>query len=274
MRAAALLAFCSALAFAQDAREIVLRSLEHDDRNDRIARNYTFLERNDARQLDGQGRLKKREVLTYDVTLLEGSPYRRLIARDDKPLPPAEERKEQEKLRKSIEQRQKETEAERARRVADWEKKRQEGRDFLREIPDAFNLRVVGDERVDDMDAWVIEATPRPSYRPKARMARILQKFKGKLWIDKRDSVWVKMEAEALDTVSYGLILARLQKGARLSVLQTHVNDEVWLPRTVEVTLSARVALVKTIRLAAEITFKDYRKFQAESRLLSFDPPK
>lgn len=271
MRAAAVLVMCSSFSFAQDAREIVLRSLDRDDRNDRIARNYTFVERNDTRQLDGQGRVKKRDVLSYDVTLLVGSPYRRLIARDDKPLPPAEEKREREKLQKSIEQRQKETEAQRAKRVADWEKKRQEGRAFLMEIPDAFNLRVAGQERVDDVDAWIIEATPRAGYRPKARMARILQKFKGRLWIDKRDSVWVKVEAEALDSISYGLILARLQKGASLSVVQTHVNDEVWLPRTVEVSLSARVALVKTIRFAAEITFKDYRKFQAESRLLGFE---
>jgi hypothetical protein len=111
MRLIALIALSTALSFAQDARQIVLRSLELDSRNERIARNYTFVARNETRQVDGQGRLKQRRVLTYDVTLLEGSPYTRLIARDDKPLSPAEERKEAEKLRKSIEQRRKETSA-------------------------------------------------------------------------------------------------------------------------------------------------------------------
>ena len=96
------------LVTAQEAREIVLRSVKLDSDNYRIARNYTFVERNETRQLDGQGRLKERRVLTHDVTLLEGLPYLRLIARNDQPLPPAEEKKEREKLRKSIAERQKE----------------------------------------------------------------------------------------------------------------------------------------------------------------------
>ena len=94
MRLVALAALCSSFLFAQDARDIVLRSVKLDSDNYRIARNYTFVERSDNRENDAQGRLKQHRVLTCDVTLLEGSPYRRLIARDDKPLPPAQEKKE------------------------------------------------------------------------------------------------------------------------------------------------------------------------------------
>jgi len=89
MRWVALAVLCSAFSPAQDAREIFLRSLKLDSDNERIARNYTFVERGDIRENDAQGRLKQRRVLTHDVTLVEGSPYRRLIARDDKPLPRA-----------------------------------------------------------------------------------------------------------------------------------------------------------------------------------------
>ena len=60
-------------------------------------------------------RVKNRSVVTYDVTLLEGSPYRRLVARNDQPLPPEEEKKEEEKLRRSIEERSKETPEEKKR---------------------------------------------------------------------------------------------------------------------------------------------------------------
>jgi hypothetical protein len=274
MRLVALIALSTALSFAQDPRQIVLRSLELDSRNERIARNYTFLTRTETRQVDGQGRLKQRRVLTYDVTLLEGSPYQRLIARDDKPLSPAEERKEEEKLRKSIEQRRKETPDQRARRLADWEKKRRQDHEPLLEIPDAFELRIAGDERVDGKDAWIIDATPRPGFRSKSRLARLFPKFKGRLWIDKQDSVWVKVEAEALDSISIGLFLARLQKGARMTFEQTRVNDEVWLPKRVTVALAARVLLLKSFRAEVEATYMNYRKFQSESRLVGFEPPK
>lgn len=273
MRLIALTALTAALLFAQDPRQIVLRSLELDSRNERIARNYTFLTRNETRQVDAQGLLKERKVLTYDVTLLEGSPYQRLIARDDKPLSPGEERKEQEKLRKSIEQRRKETPDQRAKRLAEWEKKRRENREPLLEIPDAFELRIAGEERVSGKDAWIIDATPRPGFRGKSRLARMFPKFKGRLWIDKQDSVWVKAEAEVLDNISFGLFVARLQKGARMTFEQTRVNDEVWLPKRITIALAVRVFLVKNIRAEVDATFMNYRKFQSESRVVGFEPP-
>jgi hypothetical protein len=274
MRLVALAVFCSAFLLAQEAREIVLRSVKLDSDNYRIARNYTFVERNETRQLDGQGRLKERRVLTHDVTLLEGLPYLRLIARNDQPLPPAEEKKEREKLRKSIAERQKETPDQRAKRLADWEKKRREDREPLLEIPDAFDLRIAGEERVDGKDAWIIDATPRPGYRGRSRLARLFPKFKGRLWIDKQDYIWVKVDCEALDNISFGLFLARLQKGARMTFEQTRVNDEVWLPKRVTIELAARVLLLKNIRAQVEVSYKDYRKFQSDSRLVGFDAPK
>jgi hypothetical protein len=272
MRLLALAALCSSFLPAQDAREIVLRSVKLDSDNYRIARNYTFVERSDDRENDAQGRLKQHRVLTHDVTLLEGSPYRRLIARDDKPLPPAEEKKEQEKLRKSIAERRKETPEQRARRLSDWEKRRREEREPLLEIPDAFDLRIAGQDRVDGRDVWIVEGTPRPGYRARSREARLFTKFKGRLWIDQQDSVWVKMECEALEDISFGLVLARLRKGARLTFEQTRVNGEVWLPKRVTIDLAARL-LLKNIRSQVEITYKDYRKFQSDSRLVGFEAP-
>ena len=273
MRWVALAVLCSAFSPAQDAREIFLRSLKLDSDNERIARNYTFVERGDIRENDAQGRLKQRRVLTHDVTLVEGSPYRRLIARDDKPLPPAEEKKEREKLDKSIAERQRETPAQRAKRLAEWQKQRREEREPWLEIPDAFELRIAGVERVDGKEAWIVEGTPRPGFRPKSRMARLFPKFKGRLWIDKRDSVWVKMECEALENISIGLFLARLQKGARMTFEQTRVNDEVWLPKRVTIELAARVLLLKNIRSEIEVTYRDYRKFQSDSRVVGFEAP-
>jgi len=142
MRTFVILLFCSALAGAQDARAIVLRSLDLDSRNEKLARNYTFVQRNVAREFSSGGKPKKVRIETYDVTLLEGSPYGRLIARDDKPLPPAEEQKQQQKLRQSVEERRRETPEQRANRIAKWEKGRRESREPLLEIPDAFDLRI------------------------------------------------------------------------------------------------------------------------------------
>jgi hypothetical protein len=251
------------------ALDIVKRSLEANERNWKIARNYTFIERSEARQLDSEGRVKSRRLRTHDITLLEGSPYRRLIERDDQPLSPDEERKEEEKLRKSIEERRKETEAQRAKRIADFEKRRRKEIELIGELPKAFDFRVVGEETVSGAEAWVLDATPRPGYEPRDRRARFFPKLKGRLWLSKQDYSWVKAEAEVIDTISFGLFVARLGKGARLRFEQVRVNDEVWLPSHIAVAASARVALLKKYNVEQDISYKRYRKFQSDSRIVS-----
>jgi hypothetical protein len=276
MRVLALCASIPCLLVAQnapDAREIVRRSIELDNRNEAVARSYTFLERDETRMLDRSGKLKKApESRTFDVTLLEGSPYRRLVERNDHPLPSAEERKEQEKLRKSIDERRKETPTERDRRIAEWDRKQKRQRAPFHEIPDAFDLRMAGEETLNGRDAYVIAATPKPGYQPKSAATAYFPKIKAKLWIDKRDSQWVKLEAETLDTISYGGILVRLAKGSHLTFEETRVNDEVWLPKRIAVSASARLMLVAAARAELEIGFSNFRKFQAESRLLPAQP--
>ena len=71
------------------------RSVELDRKNTEISRNYTYLERQEEREFDGSGKPKNVEVHTYDVTKLEGSPYRRLVAINDKPLSLKDQKKEE-----------------------------------------------------------------------------------------------------------------------------------------------------------------------------------
>lgn len=270
MRAVLALAFVCNLAAAEDAREIVRRSVQLMDQNLAVARNYTFLERSETRELDGENRVKDRKVMLYDVTLLEGSPYRRLAGKDDHPLSPPEERAEQKKLEDSIAQRQKETPAQRAKRIADWQKRQQRFREPLQEILDAFDFRIAAEQQFQGRDTWVIEAVPRPGFHGRSGLAKFFPKLRGRLWIDKADHQWVRTEGEVTDNISFGLFIARLSKGAKLDVEMTRVNDEVWLPKRVKASGSARLALVKKFRIESETTYSKYRKFQSDSRIVSF----
>jgi hypothetical protein len=268
MRVLLLLAATAALAASQDARELVRQAVARIDRNLEVARNYTFLERVETRELNGAGQIKERKIRLYDVTLLEGSPYRRLVGKDDHSLSPDEEHKEQKKLEDSIDERRKESPAQRDRRIADWEKRRQREREPLDEIADAFDFRMVGEELLDGRPVWVIDATPRASFHPRSSLAKLFPKLRGRLWIDKADHQWIKTEAEVTGTISYGLFLARLNKGARLNFEMTRVNEEVWLPRHIEASGSARLALLKSYHIESDVSYSNYRKFQAESHIV------
>jgi len=259
----------AALAGDFDPRQIVRRSVSVDNDNWKRARNYTFLERSETRELDSHGAVKSRKSRTYDVTLLEGSSYRRLIERDDQPLPPKDEAKEEERLRKSIDERRRETEAQRRKRLAEFEKQRDRNRALVQEVADAFDFKLLGEESISGRPAYVLEAAPRPGYRPRDSRARIFPKVKGKLWIDKADYYWVRIAAEVIDTISFGWFLARLAKGGRIEVEQTRVNDEVWLPQRMHVVASARLGLVKKFNIDQEMTFRNYSKFQTDARIIS-----
>jgi hypothetical protein len=104
-------------------------------------------------------------------------------------------------------------------------------------------------------------------------MAFFFPKVKGKLWITKTDNRWVRADAESVETISFGAILARVAKGAKIRIEQARVNSEVWLPRRIDISANARIALFKMWRGRMEYTYDKYRKFQAESRVVPATEP-
>ena len=224
--------------------------------------------------MDDSGKVKTKQSKTYDVTMLDGSSYRRLIERDDHPLLPKEQKKEQDKLRASLSERRHETQAQREKRVAEYDNRPGRSRSMLSEIPEAFDFRLCKEDTVDERPVYVIEGTPRPGYVPRSTDARLLlPKLKITVWIDKANFAWVRIDADVIETITWGLYLFRLAQGARFELHQTLVNGEVWLPRYSRVAGSARIALVKKLNLEQEMTFKNFRKFQPDSQMLSTTGP-
>lgn len=249
---------------APDARAIVRKSIELDQVNWSRMKDYTWTARDVERRLDSSGRTTSGKVSEWETLVLYGEPYRRMLIKDGKPV--AED--EQRKLDKYAAKLERERPDQRARRLTRFEKERQKDRDFLREVPDLYDFRLEGEDTIDGRAVWVISGTPRPGYQPKRRDARPLLKIRGRIWIDKAEYQWVRLEAETTDTISYGIFLARLNPGARLEFEQTRVNGEVWLPRRELVHGSGRIGLLKKIAMEEEVTWSDYRKFQAESKIV------
>jgi hypothetical protein len=259
----------SCIARAQDPREIIRKAVSVDNDYNKRAQDYTMAQKTVEKVFDSGGRVKSTSSKTKDIVFIRGESYARLTERDGKPLSAAEEKKEREKFEKRISERDRETEAQRKKRLADREKNRQKDREFLKELPDAFVYKLLPDEKIDGRAVWPIEATPRPDYKPRTSDARVFAKFRGKIWIDKADYEWVKVELESIDTVSFGFVLARLAKGAHLMIEQTRLNDEVWLPRIVHILYDARLALLKHQAGEIEETMYNFKKFQTDSRILS-----
>jgi hypothetical protein len=250
-------------------RDLIREAAEKDMQNEKKQRDYTYIQREEEHKLDGKDQVKSSESKTYEIMVLYEEPVRKLIARDDKPLSENDTRKEDEKVQKIIERRKNESDNDRQKRLEKQNKEQEDGRQFVKEIADAYNFRFVGEENIEGRKASVIDADPRPGYEPRMKDAKFLPKFHFRVWLDETEKQWVKLDIQCIDTVSVGLFLLRLHKGSSIQLEQVRVNDEVWLPRDVMLKLDARLALLKGVNISEDVTFRDYKKFRTDTKILT-----
>jgi hypothetical protein len=231
---------------------------------------YTFVERRVEQKLDGSGRTKSETVKVFEV--YPGLPgeerYRRLIEEGGKPVPP-------DKLEKQDRERQKRVEAyarnltnvsrqQAAAREADEAR-----REYSAAVDDLFrvyDIRMVRRDVIDGHTTILATLTPKTGVKPLTDDGKIMRHFKARAWISESDYELVRVEIEAIDTLSFGLgLLARVHKGTVAAYERRKVNSEAWLPAEVTWTASARVALLRRLRLRGVSEFSNYRKFTVDT---------
>jgi hypothetical protein len=253
----------------EQMRELIRVVTENYRANYKKEHDYTYTDREVENKLESDGGIKSAGSKTYEIMELYGEQVQRLIAKDDKPLSGKDAAKEEERIEKLTSKRMNESDQARATRHAEEEKQREKNREFVREVADAYDFHLAGSELLVGRDNWVIAGEPRPGFQANLKEAQLLSKFHGRLWIDKNDLQLTKMDVEAIDTVSFGWVLARIHKGTRLVFEQTRVNGEVWLPQHISFKFDARVALFKSYNELDEETYSDYKKFRATAKIVS-----
>jgi hypothetical protein len=262
------LAITAATLSPEQIRGLIQQVADKEVENNKKQRDYTYLEREEQHHLDGKGAVKSTESKTSDVMMMYGEQVERMIAKNDKPLSDKEAAKEDEKIQKLIDKRKRESDEERRKRLEKEEKEKEEGREFVRDVSAAYHFSLAGTELLEGRNTYVIDAEPRPDFEPHHKNAKLLTKFRFRVWIDEQEKQWVKLDAQCIDTVTWGLIVARLHEGSRILIETTRVNDEVWLPKHVAVKIDARVALLKNLNEDVDFTYRDYKKFRSDTRIV------
>jgi hypothetical protein len=139
-----------------NVRTVIQRSLDANQRDWNAAPQYSYRER------DGPEGASK----TYEVTMILGSPYRRLVAINGEPLLVGKLEREQQQLSQAVKQRRSETAAQREKRTAEYERERERDHVLMNELTKAFDFHYVGLSNIDGHDVYVLKATPRSGYRP------------------------------------------------------------------------------------------------------------
>jgi len=231
---------------------------------------YTFIEKRIEQKLDASGRSKDQSVKVFEV--YPGLPgeerYRRLIEENGRPVPAGDLAKRDRSRQKEVEEyaRKVAIASERTKATREQDKARREYSAAVDDIFRIYDIRMQRREPIDGHDTIVATLTPIPGMKPLTDDGKIMRHFKARAWISEADYELVRVEIEAIDDLSFGLgVLARVHKGTVATYQRKKVNDEVWLPAEVTWTASARVMLLRRLRLRGVSEFSNYRKFTVDT---------
>jgi hypothetical protein len=236
---------------------------------DKIRENYAGTRAEEQTEYDKTGKVTKHEVKEYSFFYLNGDEVSTLTKKDGKPLSDDEQRKENEKTQKEIQ----EIEKNKNKKEAKEEKAKEEGKEkkddddvgievFLRASQFVNPRR----ERFRGQDVLVFDFEPNPEFKPRKLAEKVVHELAGVIWIDEKAHDVARLEAYFVGDFKFGGgLIANLQKGTSFAFEQAYLNNEVWLPTYEEAHVGVRVLLVKGIKVNAVTRYSDYKKFNVES---------
>jgi hypothetical protein len=242
---------------------------------DKIRENYAGVRNEDETEYDNAGQVKHREAKEYAFFYLYGDEISTLVKKDGKPLNDAEQKKENAKAQKEIEDAEKRHDKKDAKEAkAEEQGKKNEDEPGIETFLRACQFTNPRRERFRGEDVLVFDFEPNPEFKPHKLAEEVAHKLAGVVWIDEKALDVVRLEAYFVNDFSIvGGILANLQKGTSFIFEQAYTNNEVWLPTYVEVHVGVRLLLVKGMKVNVVIRFSDYKKFNVDT-LHTVAPPK
>jgi hypothetical protein len=263
-----------------DLEPFLRETRKHLETDASLQASYMFRETRREQKLDKKGRVAEETVEVYEnYPALPGEErWERLIEKNGRPVSAEDlekqDRERREKAEEVAERLASQTAQDRTRQKQEWEKRRRERDTLIDDIWLVFDIRMLGRERIDGHDTIAISLTPRPDAKPRTREGGIMGHFTVRAWVSESDYEVVRVDAQALETVSLGFgLLARLHKGAELSFMRRKINGEVWLPAIVRYVGSARVSMVAVLRRSGTSEYSGYRKFSVDTST-TFNTPK
>ena len=225
-------------------------SVEATERNWHARDHYAYMERDEDRRLDSRGSVKSEDAQVIKTTIVNGARFEQLVEHNGHP-PSADEKK---RNGEDLDKLKHENAAERTVRHV----KEEDNRSFLRDVLEAFDFQLMGEEIVGGRPAYVIQASPHLGYHAQGKYSKVFSRVEGKFWVDKQDFGWIKVDGQVTQAFSMGLFVARVQRGSHIILEETCVGDDVWAPKRIEVRASAKIFFLKSLDIDRILTYSDY----------------
>jgi hypothetical protein len=103
---------------------------------------------------------------------------------------------------------------------------------------------------------------------PNTRQEEVFHHLEGMMWIDPEQKQLARIDGELTSEVKFaGGLLGHLDKGGVFSVRFRQVDSRQWLMAALQVNMSGRALLFKTISVQEEREFEDYRRLPSNFTL-------
>jgi hypothetical protein len=251
MKLLALLAFAAAVTLARDINvtNIVERSAAANARDFQASSEFNY---------------KQTEKLptgtrTSQVTMIDGTPYQRLLEVNGEPLNAQQAAAEAKKQAAAIALRNAQSVSARQARIAKYRRGQQRDNLMLSQLSKAFDFSLEREDKLDGFDVWVLKATPKPGYKPPTMQAQVLPGMQGEMWIDEKTYEWVKVTADVIRPVSIDGFLAVVQPGTRFEIEKRPVVNGMWQITHYSSSAKARVLHLFNHNEQDEVTYFDFQ---------------
>lgn len=210
-------------------------------RSQRAQFNYAYKERRSELHVNPFGRVGTGGIEGFQVTPIENGKVilRKLVERDGKPVTDGDED-----------------------RVKVSEERRRPGRrSSMDDVVAMLTFKMDRRETVNGRDAIAITFTPRPDGDPQTREGRLAKAFSGTAWVDEAAREVIRVEAKAVDTISFGFgLIARLNQGTTVTLVREPIHDGLWLPMSIRFAGEGRALLFRKLDVDQRIEWSDYKQ--------------
>jgi len=183
-------------------------------------------------------RVGSQTTIEREVETISGPVYR-VLARQGKPLDPAAQKKETERLDNLLR-----NSAEQARMKQDHEAEEQRLQRLIGAMPEAFIYTYDG-----TADGNLrLSFQPNPAYNPSTYETRVYHALSGEVWIQPQQKRLAKIDAHIVNEIDFGYgLLGRIEKGGSFQIARQQVAENRWKTSMLYVHISGRIVFFKSI---------------------------
>jgi hypothetical protein len=124
-----------------------------------------------------------------------------------------------------------------------------------------YNFQYLGVEKIDELDLYVFEVSPKILPDPKKSKVRL---FTGRVWVDTQDVQIVKSKGKGVP-----------EGKQRFPIVETwreHIDGKYWFPTYSSVNDELVFDSGQTVKMKMKVTYTNYRQGKSEVRILDDEP--